>query len=69
VPYGAARTPLVPYLTSDRCQHFNVAGRPLTGLELSWRDEDEGAGGAPTLCDDLDDLCRLNERAIMALRF
>ncbi|MFP3287482.1 MAG: hypothetical protein RXP86_09515, partial [Acidilobus sp.] len=35
---------------------------------MRWRDEDEGAGGAPTLCDDLDDLCRLNERTIMALR-
>ncbi|MFP3321417.1 MAG: hypothetical protein RXO24_12690 [Acidilobus sp.] len=35
---------------------------------MRWRDEDEGAEGAPTLCDDLDDLCRLNERAIMALR-
>jgi hypothetical protein len=35
---------------------------------LRWRDEDEGAEGTPTLCDDLDDLCRLNERAIMALR-
>jgi len=68
VPCRAARAPLVPYLTSDRCQHFNVAGRPLTGPELRWRDEDEGAEGSPTLCDDLDDLCRLNERAIMALR-
>ncbi|MFP3287165.1 MAG: hypothetical protein RXP86_07925, partial [Acidilobus sp.] len=38
------------------------------GSELRWRDEGEGAGGSPTLCDDLDDLCRLNERAIMALR-
>ena len=35
---------------------------------MRWRDEDEGAGGTPTLCDELDDLCRLNERAIMALR-
>jgi hypothetical protein len=35
---------------------------------LRWRDEDEGAEGTPTLCDDLDDLCRLNERAVMALR-
>ena len=40
------------------------------GPELRWRHEgeDEGTEGAPTLCDDLDDLCRLNERAIMALR-
>jgi len=38
------------------------------GPELRWRDEDEGAEGTPTLCDELDELCRLNERAIMALR-
>jgi len=40
------------------------------GPELRWRDEgeDEGTEGSPTLCDELDDLCRLNERTIMALR-
>jgi hypothetical protein len=38
------------------------------GPELRWSDEDEGAEGSPTLCDDLDELCRLNERSIMALR-
>ena len=68
MPCRAARTPLVPYLTRVRCQHFNAARRPLTGSELSWRDEGEGAEGSPTLCNDLDDLCRLNERTIMALR-
>jgi len=56
------------FLTRVRCQHFNAARGPLAGPELRWRDEGEGAEGTPTLCDDLDELCRLNERAIMALR-
>jgi len=41
------------FLTCNRCQHFNAARGPLAGPELRWSDEDEGAEGTPTLCDDL----------------